>query len=217
MAVLRFVGCQLGSQLGLPILSNPLISLAVGSVLFCLLYMVPVFGFVVWAGMFPPAIGALVVAGFAAIRPARAPVPPPVPLVPPPLRAEPPPVSASVLVSCPPAGFFVRLAATLIDLVLIICVSKFVELHGRVFWLVWIGYHVAMWSWQGATLGGRVFGIRVVETDGTPLTLSVALVRSLAAFLSALPLFLGFIWTAWDTRKQSWHDKLTGTVVVWKR
>ncbi|MBX3651771.1 MAG: RDD family protein [Burkholderiales bacterium] len=31
---------------------------------------------------------------------------------------------------------------------------------------------------------------------------------------SALPLFLGFIWVGIDKRKQGWHDKLAGTVVI---
>jgi uncharacterized RDD family membrane protein YckC len=28
------------------------------------------------------------------------------------------------------------------------------------------------------------------------------------------PLMLGIIWVAFDKRKQGWHDKLAGTVVV---
>ena len=42
----------------------------------------------------------------------------------------------------------------------------------------------------------------------------VALVRSLSSFFSAFVLFLGFLWVAWDREKQSWHDKIAGTVVV---
>jgi len=29
-----------------------------------------------------------------------------------------------------------------------------------------------------------------------------------------LPLFLGIVWVAFDRRKQGWHEKLAGTVVV---
>jgi len=46
------------------------------------------------------------------------------------------------------------------------------------------------------------------------LTFVVALVRALAAFFSAIVLFLGFLWIFWDEEKQSWHDKIAGTVVV---
>jgi len=40
--------------------------------------------------------------------------------------------------------------------------------------------------------------------------------RYLAYYLSMIPLFLGFVWVAFDGRKQGWHDKLAGTVVVRK-
>ncbi|MEO8407836.1 MAG: RDD family protein, partial [Oxalobacteraceae bacterium] len=33
-------------------------------------------------------------------------------------------------------------------------------------------------------------------------------------FVSALPFCLGLIWVGLDKRKQGWHDKLAGTVVV---
>jgi len=35
--------------------------------------------------------------------------------------------------------------------------------------------------------------------------------------VSMIPLFLGMIWVAFDARKQGWHDKLAGTVVVRNR
>ena len=35
--------------------------------------------------------------------------------------------------------------------------------------------------------------------------------------LSSLPLFLGFLWIVFDSRKQGWHDKLAGTVVVQRK
>jgi len=39
-------------------------------------------------------------------------------------------------------------------------------------------------------------------------------VRALGCFLSLLVCGLGFIWVAFDQEKQSWHDKIAGTVVV---
>ena len=35
--------------------------------------------------------------------------------------------------------------------------------------------------------------------------------------LACIPLGLGLIWCAFDSRKQGWHDKLAKTVVVRKR
>jgi uncharacterized RDD family membrane protein YckC len=216
MAVVRFVGLQVGRQLGIEVLQRPLVSLVVGTGLMCLVYMIPVIGLAVWAGIFPLAVGSLLMAGFTAVRPSRkAP-----PLAPSPGPAEEPPLPPPLpqdLMAGPPAGFFIRLVGTCIDLILVGCLIKLFHLPPRAGWLVWIGYHVAMWSWRGATLGGRAVGTQVVELDGKPVDLPVALVRSLAAFLSAIPLCLGFFWSAWDTRKQSWHDKLAGTLVVRRR
>jgi hypothetical protein len=51
------------------------------------------------------------------------------------------------------------------------------------------------------------------KTGGKPST-GQLIGRYFAYFLSMLPLFLGFIWVAWDRKKQGLHDKLSGTVVI---
>jgi uncharacterized RDD family membrane protein YckC len=43
------------------------------------------------------------------------------------------------------------------------------------------------------------------------------IIRYLGYYVSILPFMLGFIWAAFDHRKQAWHDKLAGTVVIQKR
>jgi len=48
----------------------------------------------------------------------------------------------------------------------------------------------------------------------TPIDFPVALVRCLAAFFSAIVALLGFFWAGWDKEKQSWHDKIAGTIKV---
>src|SRR5205823_14906626 len=80
--------------------------------------------------------------------------------------------------------------------------------------LVVFGYFVGMWTWKGTSVGKICLGLKIVRTDGTPIDFAVALVRSLASFFSALVFLLGFFWAGWDREKQSWHDKIAGTVVV---
>ena len=48
------------------------------------------------------------------------------------------------------------------------------------------------------------------------LTLRQAVVRYLGYFLSILVILMGFFWIAFDQRKQAWHDKLAGSVVIVK-
>ena len=83
-----------------------------------------------------------------------------------------------------------------------------------IFFIVALAYFAGMWAWRGTTIGGVVLRLQVVRQDGEPLTFLVALVRGLAAALSAFVLFLGFFWIGWDRDKQGWHDKIAGTIVV---
>jgi len=59
-----------------------------------------------------------------------------------------------------------------------------------------------------------VFGLKVIRETGEPLTFGTAFLRWIGYFVSSLPLNLGFIWIAFDRKKQGFHDKLAGTVVI---
>jgi uncharacterized RDD family membrane protein YckC/effector-binding domain-containing protein len=83
------------------------------------------------------------------------------------------------------------------------------------FQLISIAYFVGMWAWVQQTLGMMAFGLRVVrDADGRPLGLGRAVLRYVGYWLSWVALFIGFIWVAFDDRKQGWHDKIAGSVVV---
>lgn len=74
---------------------------------------------------------------------------------------------------------------------------------------------IFFWMKYQATPGKLLFDCDVVDAcTGSPLTLAQTILRYLGYFISALPLGLGFLWIIWDKRKQGWHDKIAGTVVV---
>jgi uncharacterized RDD family membrane protein YckC len=74
---------------------------------------------------------------------------------------------------------------------------------------------VVFWVRRGATPGKMLFNARIVDADtGAPATPRQLVIRYLGYYLSMLPCFLGILWVGWDARKQGWHDKLAGTVVV---
>lgn len=165
--------------------------------------------------------------GFAAgAAPAVAtPLPPvavPPPVVPPVGRpAAAPLVSASAL---PRAGLMIRLGALAIDGVLIGMIMgflsgllpRFLQFHsgpGGVL-IVLAAYGAVMWKHKGTTIGGIVCGLKVVRTDDREIDWATAIVRALGCFLSLCVAGLGFLWVAFDDEKQSWHDKIAGTVVV---
>jgi uncharacterized RDD family membrane protein YckC len=74
---------------------------------------------------------------------------------------------------------------------------------------------VSFWRYCGATPGKLAVGLKIVDarTGGAPSTPRLAL-RFVCYLVSALPLYLGFLWAALDRRNQAWHDKIAGTVVV---
>lgn len=116
----------------------------------------------------------------------------------------------------PRATFWLRMGAGFLDLVLVMILSRFIPfLHdGFAFLIVSVAYFAGMWAWKGTTVGGIVTNLKVARTDGQPVTFAVALVRALAGWFSAVVLFLGFFWIAWDREQQGWHDKIAGTAVV---
>ena len=74
---------------------------------------------------------------------------------------------------------------------------------------------LAFWIARQATPGKMLLSARIVdaETGGKPSNRQL-LVRYLGYFVAMIPFFLGILWVGIDARKQGWHDKLAGTVVV---
>jgi uncharacterized RDD family membrane protein YckC len=134
-----------------------------------------------------------------------------------PAHPEPPP---QVLAALPRAGFWLRMGALLLDVLLVgILTSSDYFLgsfhhHSNLHLLILAVYGACMWKLRGSTVGGIVCDLRVVRVDGRPVEWETAIVRALGCFLSLAVCGLGFIWIAFDQNHQAWHDKIAGTVVV---
>lgn len=130
-------------------------------------------------------------------------------------------------------GFWLRFGASIVDsiLTLMLIVPLVLVFFGPSYWqdyrlikgplgfvIEWIVPAVAViifWVAKGATPGKMLISARIVDAaSGRPPTTGQLIGRYLGYYVSMLPLFLGFIWVAFDSRKQGWHDKLAGTVVV---
>jgi uncharacterized RDD family membrane protein YckC len=149
------------------------------------------------------------------------PVPPgpvpsgPVPSGPVPSGPVPPgPVPPHITAAMPRAGFWIRMAALLLDVLLVGFVMSLLHPFGNFHIMVLAIYGAVMWKLRGTTVGGIVCDLHVVRLDGRPLDWETAIVRALGCFLSLFVVFLGFIWIAFDHNHQAWHDKIAGTVVV---
>jgi uncharacterized RDD family membrane protein YckC len=82
--------------------------------------------------------------------------------------------------------------------------------------LIALAYFVIFWATSGQTPGKMALGIKVIETDGSPVTWGKAVLRYIGYIISAVVVFLGFIWIAFDSKRQGWHDKIANTYVVRK-
>lgn len=125
------------------------------------------------------------------------------------------------------AGFWIRLAATLLDGIVIFAFNvliyamlgvDFLEppLALELFlMLLSYVYAVVMTVQMGQTLGKMAVGIKVVREDGTSNRWGHIILReTIGKILSALILCVGYLLAAFDRRKQSLHDRIARTLVV---
>lgn len=82
-------------------------------------------------------------------------------------------------------------------------------------WLLPAVLTMLFWEYKLATPGKMLIAAKIVDarTGGRP-TVRQWIIRYVGYFVSGLPLGLGFLWVAFDPKKQGWHDKLANTVVV---
>ena len=76
-------------------------------------------------------------------------------------------------------------------------------------------YFAGLWTAMGASLGQRIFGMRIVDANtGASIGFGKSALRALGLYISIVVCLVGVIWVAFDARKQGWMDKIAGTVVV---
>lgn len=133
------------------------------------------------------------------------------------------------------AGFWIRLGAALIDAVLIIAITypMLYAIYGAAYfdeekasfiagpadvlisWVLPAVASIIFWRSRQATPGKMALSLRIVDArTGKTLSVGQSVGRYLGYFVSTLPMGLGFIWIGFDARKQGWHDKLSGAVVI---
>ncbi len=133
-------------------------------------------------------------------------------------------------------GFWKRLAASIIDIIILVAIIAPIEIaiFGRGYLVlamqgktlavdIWVQLilplvaAILLWRYRSATPGLMLMSARIVDAA----TLAPALMRKLVIravvllvmWIVIIPL-VGVLWIAFDKRKQGWHDKLAGTVVI---
>ncbi len=82
---------------------------------------------------------------------------------------------------------------------------------------------IGVWIWNicikqgktGYSIGKGVLGIKLIkEETGQPIGAGMSFVRQIVHILDAIPCYLGFLWPLWDSKRQTFADKILGTVVI---
>ncbi|WP_404458546.1 RDD family protein [Oceanobacillus kapialis] len=136
-----------------------------------------------------------------------------------------------------PAGFWIRFLASLIDGILIQMLAAVIALliGDESFWNYWtsrIGSNtsisVADYMYSIVFIifftGSRFMGspgklacrIKVVNLDGSQVTILKSIARFFSYIISAVPLFVGFMMAGWNEEKKALHDMICQTRVVYR-
>lgn len=137
-------------------------------------------------------------------------------------------------------GFFPRVGAFLIDYILLTLVLAVVASGLRLLFLpgigpqdqgyfigqvlfslllailIWWPYFIVSSVKFGGTVGKLILGQMVVNENGEKIDWGQALLRYLVGYgiIDSLTLGLGYLWVAFDSKKQGFHDKIAKTYVV---
>lgn len=145
------------------------------------------------------------------------------------------------------AGFWKRLAAAIIDGLIMVPVNLVVQVPFDIspfspglgpdatiddfttyltrigiasavtFVLTWLYYALMESSKYRATLGKLVLGIVVTDMDGQRISFGRATGRYFAKIISQIILFIGYLMIAFTEKKQGLHDIIADTLVVVKQ
>lgn len=124
------------------------------------------------------------------------------------------------------AGFWIRFLAVFIDGIILSIVSVPLMLIAgsdeKSFGLNFLGYiiswayYIYMTDRYQATLGKKIFGLKVVNENFTKASLGNIILReTVGKIVSAIILFIGYIMAAFSSRKRALHDIIADTVVVY--
>lgn len=112
------------------------------------------------------------------------------------------------------AGFWVRLGAALLDVLIVGLAVGWISEDGVTGGVLILYHSLMIGLWNGQSLGKRACGIKVISVDGRHPTLGQAFGRTFAEILSTITLMIGYLMVPFDRQKRALHDRLAGTYVV---
>jgi uncharacterized RDD family membrane protein YckC len=127
------------------------------------------------------------------------------------------------------AGFWIRVAATFLDLMMLnFAMALFLgeatfdysefhsEYRGPGLIAGWLYFALMESSAKQATIGKMIVGIRVCNEQYERISFQQATIRHFSKYLSILIFFVGFLMILGDVRRQALHDRIARTFVLKK-
>ena len=116
---------------------------------------------------------------------------------------------------------FLLLVTILVFASLIIVIPFNINLENPLF-IVYQGYiytisflfYAWFWTHGGQTLGMKTWKFKIISVNGTKVNWVNAFIRFIFAIVSWLPFGLGYIWSMFDTKKRTWHDIVSKTLLI---
>ena len=81
--------------------------------------------------------------------------------------------------------------------------------------VVTYSFFVGFWTRKGRTLGMQSWGLQLQDAAGTSPTIVACSVRFAVAIVSWAVFGLGFLWQLVDKDNLTWHDRASGTRLVY--
>lgn len=136
------------------------------------------------------------------------------------------------------AGFVTRMFAFLIDLAIVALITtiggllatlldnalegigldvqvSMAAIYVAMIPFIWGSYYVMFWSLTGRTVGKWFMGLKVINVNNHPPTVSKSVIRFIGYGISAIVFWLGYVWVLIDEDRQAWHDHFAKTWVVY--
>jgi uncharacterized RDD family membrane protein YckC len=94
---------------------------------------------------------------------------------------------------------------------------------GTILTLIGVVAALAIFVWNtcmkggntGYSIGKGALGIKLIgEQTGQPIGAGMAFVRYLCHIIDGIPCYLGYLWPLWDSKRQTFADKIMKTIVV---
>ena len=88
---------------------------------------------------------------------------------------------------------------------------------GLISFIAYVCYDGFFIARRGATIGKMLFGLKVIRSDGSKVSLGLSFGRYFAQILSSLTLGIGYIMAGFDDQKRSLHDRICETRVIYSK